>query len=302
MKPWPASFIGAKGNPVNFCRECQVRYRNWSKKTDEEKRVARSNPLLAEGAFRVSFIRSSKNRKLGGIPASITGRGSCPTSCTFYGFGCYAEQHLLARRWREVPERGLDWTEFCEAIAKLPKGQLWRHNEAGDLPGEGVTIDARCLAMLVEANNGRRGFTFSHCPVHRSQLAAAPKGLFLRNQEAILRANAGGFTVNLSADNLAQADALYDLFIGPVAVVLPSDAPDTAQKTPKGRSVVVCPAQTVDGMTCAKCRLCSHADRKAIVGFRAHGQTASTVSRLVQLRRKPMGESCRTGTEHVATT
>lgn len=302
MKPWPASFIGAKGNPVNFCRECQVRYRNWSKKTDEEKRAARSNPLLAEGAFRVSFIRSSKNRKLGGIPASITGRGSCPTSCTFYGFGCYAEQHLLARRWRAVPERGLDWDAFCDEISKLPDGQLWRHNEAGDLPGEGVAIDRTAVMQLVIANARKRGFTFTHKPTHPSQLGAAPKDLFRNNRRVIAEANRVGFTVNLSADTLAQADALYDLNIGPVAVVLPSDAPDRAQKTPKGRTVVVCPAQTVEGMTCATCRLCSHADRRSIVGFRAHGQTAGTVSRLVQLRRKPRGESCRTGTEHVATT
>ena len=43
-------------------------------------------------------------------------------------------------------------------------------------------------------------------------------------------------------------------------------------KTPAGRTVLVCPAQTRRKKNCLDCRLCtSQAPRRAIVGFRVHG-------------------------------
>jgi hypothetical protein len=220
----------------------------------------------------------SGNHKLGGIPSSITSRGTCPPSCTFYGAGCYAEVHLLGYHWRRVStgEQGDAWADFCFQVDDLPRGQLWRHNVAGDLPGQGETVDEMALDLLVRANTGRRGFTFSH--KHSAQALTA-----------IRRANANGFTVNLSADSLAQADALAETGAGPVVVVVPSFTPDEGLRTPAGRKVIVCPAQKIDGRdtTCATCRLCAIPTRKAIVGFRAHGVSLARVDALVQLRRKP---------------
>jgi hypothetical protein len=82
-------------------------------------------------------------------------------------------------------------------------------------------------------------------------------------------ANAAGFTVNLSANNLAHADDLADLGIAPVVTVLPADATDNTV-TPKGRKVVICPATIRDDVSCATCGLCARL-RDAIVGFPAHG-------------------------------
>ena len=85
-------------------------------------------------------------------------------------------------------------------------------------------------------------------------------------------ANAGGFTVNLSANTLAHADELAALAIGPVAVVLDATEGERADAvTPAGRKVVTCPATYRDNVTCASCKLCAVADRKVIVGFPAHG-------------------------------
>ncbi len=61
---------------------------------------------------------------------------------------------------------------------------------AGDLPGHGDRIDTLMLAELVEASRGRRGFTYSHKPASRENLAE------------IRRANRKGFTINLSANTL----------------------------------------------------------------------------------------------------
>ena len=90
------------------------------------------------------------------------------------------------------------------------------------------------------------------------------------SREAIAEANSQGFTVNLSANTLAEADALADLKIAPVVVVLPADQ-TTAITTPAGRKVAICPAVISDSVSCASCGICALRDRKAIIGFPAHG-------------------------------
>ena len=268
-------FIGARGKPVRICTICQKRYGNWSQKTPEERlrgRVARRG-LRKQGELRVLFMGRSGNKKLGPIPASISSAETCPPSCSFYGNGCFAEFHVLRAHWSKVPERGLKWGQFLELIRALPEGQIWRHNVAGDLPGEGEELDVAKLFDLAHANSGRRGFSFSH----------KKQGPF--KMPAIRRVNELGFTVNVSADSLEEADELASWRV-PVAVVLPHDAPNKGIRTPAGRHVVVCPAET-HGLTCARCQLCANADRKSIVGFKAHGQWKQRVTQLVQLRRKP---------------
>lgn len=280
IKAWPRSFIGARGAPVRMCVRCRKTYGNWAGKTPAEKLAAKRKGVPDASAYLARLFVKSGNRKLGGIPSSITARGSCPPSCSFYGAGCYAEYHVLAHHWRRVGDAGERWAAFVESVAALPPGQLWRHNVAGDLPGHGDGIDRIALGQLVVANLGRRGFTFTHKPTRGISTRAT------LNRRAISTAVRRGFVVNLSADSLQDADELAELAIAPVAVVLPADAP-LSIRTPAGRRVVVCPAQTDAALTCATCELCAIPGRKAIVGFRAHGQASAHVSNLVQLRRKP---------------
>jgi hypothetical protein len=77
---------------------------------------------------------------------------------------CYAASGPLALHWAAVSagSRGTDWATFTGAIAALPDGQIWRHNQAGDLPQKSGTIDPALLGDLVAANIGKRGFTYSH--------------------------------------------------------------------------------------------------------------------------------------------
>lgn len=203
--------------------------------------------------------------KTGPIPVSISDRTTCPPSCPFYSRGCYADAGPLRLHWAAISagKRGTDFGTFLARVAALPAGQLWRHNQAGDLPGAGDAIDGQALDQLAAANSGKRGFTYTHKPCIGDGLAA-------ENRQAVARANAAGLTINLSANNLAHADQLADLECAPVVVVVPGDFPDRGF-TPAGRRVGVCPAQRVEGMTCDKCRLCSRADRPVIIGFRPHG-------------------------------
>jgi hypothetical protein len=211
-------------------------------------------------------LRSS-NAKTGPIPVSVTTRETCPTTCELRGAGCYAEGGPIALHWDKVTnaERGMTWEMFCEAVSTLPDGQLWRHNAAGDLPGDGTNIDGIALKELIVANEGKRGFTYTHYNMHD-----------WHNRAWVNFANKNGLRVNLSSNNLEHADELYDLGAGPVVTLLPHDAAENV-KTPKGRTVVVCPATQRDDVSCATCELCQR-ERTTIVGFPAHGNRYKTVN------------------------
>ncbi len=267
-------FVGARGGVVRMCADCRGKYRGWERKSLEEKVAARGPRVDAPPAGYVLWTPSSHVDKLGGIPASWSERGTCPPSCGLYNAGCYSGYGKLGAHWRAVgPDRGLPWGQFLDRVGALRSGQLWRHNVAGDLPGAGEDLDAAMLRDLVAANAGACGFSFTH--KHRREADRAE----------IARATFSGFTVNLSADTLSDADRLADYGVGPVVVVLPHDAPPKL-RTPAGRHVVMCPAQVDHAMTCARCRLCARPARAAIIGFRAHGQFKKHVPELVQLRRK----------------
>jgi hypothetical protein len=207
----------------------------------------------------------SGNQKTGPIPVSVTGAATCPDACPFKsGNGCYAEGGPMAIHWGKVSrgERGKLLHEFLVDVRAIKAGQIWRHNAAGDLPGCGNEIDPIALAELTAANRGKRGFSYTHKPLTPG------------NAAAIASANAGGFTVNLSANNLAHADELSDANVGPVVVVVPSSVDGAKTKTlvtPAGRVVTVCPATYRDDVTCESCGLCQRANRKSIVAFPAHG-------------------------------
>jgi len=207
--------------------------------------------------MQVHLTHKSANVKTGPIPVSTTERDSCPDDCSMRG-ECYAASGPLALHWSKVSAgaRGTDWPTFTASIAALPDNQLWRHNQAGDLPKKNNSIDPVKLGQLVAANKNRRGFTYSH---HRD----ADSINWIRH------ANNWGFTVNLSANDLIDADILASHNAGPVVVVLPSTTTKNTT-TPAGRAVVICPATQRDDVSCATCQLCQR-QRSAIVGFPAHG-------------------------------
>lgn len=215
------------------------------------------------------FTRQSRNKKTGPIPVSTSSAETCP-DCPFKDAGCYAGGGPLAILWRKVTAgvSGLTWPEFLEQIETLPRRILWRMNQAGDLPGKGNAIDRDKLAQLVKANGKRRGFTYTHKPATRSNLAA------------IRAANKAGFTINLSANNLEHADTLADTGAGPVVVVLPADTLKPV-KTPAGRTVAICPA-VISPLTCFECGICAMPGRKAIIGFPAHGASKNKASAIAR--------------------
>lgn len=201
------------------------------------------------------------NRKTGPIPTTRSPNTTCPDSCGLKGNGCYAENAPLVWAWTADAVKGCDFETLLMKIRRIPAGNLWRHNEAGDL-------DFETLERLVHANSGRRGFTYTHhSPIQ------SPRRL------ADLRAaNANGFTINVSADNVLQADQYRSLGL-PTVVVLSQKA-ENVSYTPNGNKIVACPAEKSDRVTCATCGLCQIADRPYIIGFRAHGTKKKAAERV----------------------
>lgn len=210
----------------------------------------------------------SRNRKTGPIPVSTTERSSCPPSCGLHKV-CYGLGGPVAIVWRNVSQHtdGKPWPDFCGDVRRLPKRQLWRHDQVGDLPGSADKLDRDMCLELSEASAHTRGFTYTHYPTteHNNSVVAAMN-------------RRGGMTVNLSADSLADADRKAALGIAPVTVVIPSGVQDRQIRTPAGRVVVKCPADHHEDMTCLRCQLCQVRDRKSVVGFSPKGMRKRALS------------------------
>lgn len=227
-------------------------------------------------SMHVHLTMVSSNSKTGPIPVTTSPSPSCAPDCPLKDAGCYGDFGPISLHWTKV-DKGkmgnmLSWQELCAAVRKFPKHQLWRHNQVGDLPHKRGRIDAEALDTLAWANRERKGFTYSHHKV----LGGSP--VAKANLEAISAANADGFTVNLSADSLKEADEMAATG-QPTVTILQSEGP-FPRTTPEGRRVVVCPAYTAE-IQCAQCALCAKADRKSIVGFPAHGTRKRMVDEML---------------------
>jgi len=242
-----------------------------------------------------TFTRKSANSKTGPIPVTTSTSATCPDACPLKVSGCYAKHDRLGMLWAKLSKtkpgrkfvngankvRAISWQQLIDKVTALPDGTLWRHNQAGDLPGDNNAIDGKALGQLTRANRGKRGFTYTHKP------------MTARNAAAVAKANAAGFTINLSADNLSEADELAALEVGPVVALLPMRdigiGDDESGKTtvradavftPAERRVVICPATYRDHVTCQSCQLCQRQSRKVIVGFPAHGAARKAATKI----------------------
>ena len=237
--------------------------------------------------YRFIITRRSANPKTGPMMVTTGEKRTCPIACplrkeagTDTAGACFAEHGFIGTfLWKELVRteagdsfkngqiRVYGFDDLLHAIRSLPSESLWRHNQAGDLPSDDqVTINTKMVRALVDANRGRRGFTYTHFDVIRNAT----------NRRIVAEANANGFTINLSANDLHHADQLAATKCGPVASVVGFD--ETANtRTPAGRKVVICPATQSTKVNCKNCGLC-YTHRKAIVAFPAHGRNKARIS------------------------
>lgn len=223
------------------------------------------------------FVPHTQSKKVGAMPTSYSPKQTCPSSCTLKNNGCYGDNFPISLHWKRYSEDKTDnWQDFVKSVSyfrKHNKEGLWRHNIVGDLSVKKNKIDAKKLKQLIKANKGGQVICYTH---HHTILSGKKRKLSEHNLNLIRYANNKGFTINLSADTLEQADILSDTKI-PTAVVLPytkrqfekSGAKLSDIKTLLGKKITVCPEQT-QGIKCLDCKLCSHNKRKTIVGFFKH--------------------------------
>jgi hypothetical protein len=222
-----------------------------------------------------ALTEKSGNIKTGPIPVSVSSRITCPTTCPFLqGGGCYAAAGYYTRlHWDAVTrgDRGEHLAGFLARIRALPEGQLWRHNVSGDLVASSAgRLSRRFLDALTKANQGRRGFTYTH---HLPEVG--------ENARLLRRANRGGFRVNVSTESEQAADVAIAQGL-PAVMAVPSTETRTTWRTPEGNRVLVCPAQRSDTRQCADCALCHTRGRRVIIGFLAHGTGKTKANAVIQ--------------------
>lgn len=217
------------------------------------------------------FSRVSSNKKTGPIPVTTSSRLTCSPTCPFFNNGCYAESGPLRLHWEKVTkeERGLELPNFLQAIKNLPKGQLWRHNQAGDLPHKNGAIDTDFVRSLYKANKQKRGFTYTHHSLENPE-----------NLEIIREANSQGFTINVSTESEVAADSAIKNGL-PAVMVAHSEEQRASWRTPDNNLVLVCPAQREENRTCADCGLCQKRGKKVVIAFLSHGTSKKKANSVV---------------------
>jgi len=235
------------------------------------------------------LTEQSSNKKTGPIPVVTADRATCPTSCPLLDI-CYASLGPLGLFWRELSagRRGISFPQLLTRIKALPRGQLWRYGQAGDLPGTGDTIDPAGLSGLVRANRGRPVLAYTHKP-------AIPGNVHLLQTAA-----EAGFHVNLSADGPGEADRLLQTGLSVVTLLTRAYARkargtewleslsayrertrDLPRTTPGGTRIAVCPA-TYTETTCLKCRACAQPrPNNVVIGFPSHSAKSRTIDEVV---------------------
>ncbi len=239
--------------------------------------------------MKVLFIKKSSNSKVGRLPVTITESASCPKTCPHINGNCYAKTGPQSWIWSKV-DKGTagknltDWDGLANNIKALPAGQPWRMNTSGDIPHFDGLIRLDLLKQLIEANKGRKGWTYSHHILNT------------HNTEALKSATAKGFTINASTETLSDADAAMNKGLNACSIIS-SDNPHLIAysslkdrktyykvsqpiKTPAGRRVVVCPAQTCQPTKCETCLLCSK-PRDYAIAFVAHGNNKKKLNQLL---------------------
>lgn len=225
-------------------------------------------------------VRRSRNDKVGPLFCVSADPTTCPPGCPLRGDrGCYGQNYRARRAWQLLADgtRGETFERTLERIEVIPDGETYRYGDVGDLPGRGNRISARMLHQLARASQRKDVISYTHKPVLGSSQVAR------KNRELVRWANDHGFTVNLSALGVGQADALHQLDIAPVFVALRSDQP-IPKRTPAGVPIVWCPSQkgTAQCATCCKGRpWCAQADRTPIIAIRSHGSRFRAVDRAI---------------------
>lgn len=188
--------------------------------------------------MRILWTVESRNRKTGNIPQGIIGadRGETLASCRgcqLLGNGCYAWRGNVNCASGSVQRRRTDPT-IGAVLKTRPDARAVRIGMIGD-PARAHRPTIR-RAIDVIRSSGKAVLAYSH-HWRRSRSSWARTAWMA------------------SCETLADADVAIRQGWRPTAIVDAATATPTVE-TPDGHTLAVCPAQRVDGVQCASCRMC----------------------------------------------
>lgn len=201
-------------------------------------------------------VEQSHNAKTGNVSATYAAQGSCPTTCTLRGAGCYAETERVGIATKQLNAAAGNASTLDIAIAEaaaidaLKGTRPLRLHVVGDCADDAAALIVSAAAARYSARSGQPVWTYTHA------------------WRTVARESWGTVSVRASCETVAHlAEARARGYSGAIVV-----AEHASPKTIDG--ITPCPQQT-KGTTCADCRLC-FAER-ATIAFAAHGSKASTV-------------------------
>lgn len=210
--------------------------------------------------MKVIYTPKSYDKKTGEVPVSYLPRSTCPSICPLKNDTCYGEAGHCRMVWDNMLEKrkcGISWDSFLDKVSNLLDNQIWRDCVLGDFPGKRNRINKTMALQLAKANRGRKIIKYTHYPPNKWNLE------ILREMKSMK------CPVSLSTNKILDVDRYMDFGL-PVVTILPSDIGVKRILTPKGNTVVVCPA-SYSQIQCINCRICANPRRGFVVGFPAHG-------------------------------
>lgn len=202
----------------------------------------------------IRLIQLSKNPKTGNISQTYSSPDTCPKSCPFKGNGCYASYGKCKIHW-DSKKDFIPIEKLKEKVQELST-YIIRHNVAGDIAKKNTDrIDKELLSALVEAYEGKKAYTYTHCKVSPYNFRIA--------KEAIEK----GFVINFSCETIEQVKKVLKANL-PAVMAVSSMEKDIVKKD----NILFrkCPADGLN-ITCRDCKICTKANRKEVIVFEAHG-------------------------------
>ena len=208
---------------------------------------------------------TSTNRKTAGCATIKSSSKTCPP-CPWKKKGCLGDNFPMKFWWDT--RCTLSVKEALIAVRRIKRTTITRLWEVGDFPGSKGIIDEDIAMKFAHVLQNKVSFGYTHYSPFKGD-----------NQRILEKFNES-CTMNLSANNIAQADKFLAKTSLPVVLTCHEDTPNKFL-TPKGNLGIVCPHEQftssgkrkVEG--CEPCGggypLCARADRGYIIVFRAHG-------------------------------
>ena len=220
--------------------------------------------------MRTLVVAKTSNAKTGPMAATYRTADTCPGSCPLRDAGCYARGRIFGIPSRLGAESDGAYAEVRALARNLRLGGMVRANVSGDMLDDAGRPDfpyAAALSYVATERPDAAVFGYSHA--WRSLSPDIAPGVTLNAScesadEIIAAAAAGWPTVTTATD---PADPIIGTTIA-------------------GRRVVVCPAQTRDGVTCSTCRLCARPARRSTVAFVVHGSGKAQAARAIRATRE----------------